>query len=158
MPPSSEWPTSSHPSDLSFSSPTNVSTRHRDILLLFVQISSLSRAEMRESYHMCKMSLNSALYIQQPVLLNMPAKSVIQRKKISATTCGGGCPRQTLPPVCTPRQMTIGLKAWLAQRSPIQYLFSQFKALATAHLVSAVQSNAPLIATVRLRSPQSRIL
>lgn len=29
LPPSSEWPTSSHPSDLSFSSPTNVSTRHR---------------------------------------------------------------------------------------------------------------------------------
>lgn len=73
-------------------------------------------------------------------------------KNPAATTCGGLSPRQTLPPVCTPRQMTIGLKAWLAQRSPIQYLFSQFKALAAAHLVSAVQSNAPLIATVRLRS------
>lgn len=100
-----------------------------------------------------------APHIQQPVLLNAPSKSVIQREKnLAATTCGGLSPRQTLPPVCTPRQMTIGLKAWLAQRSPIQYLFSQFKALAAAHLVSAVQSNAPLIATLRLRSPQSHIL
>lgn len=89
----------------------------------------------------------------------MRPQSVIQHEKnLAATTCGGLSPTQTLPPVCTPRQMTTGLEAWLAQRSPIQYLFSQFKALAAAHLVSAVQSNAPLIATVSLRSPQSCIL
>lgn len=80
------------------------------------------------------------------------------KKNPAATTCGGLSPTQTLPPVCTPRQMTTGLEAWLAQRSPIQYLFSQFKALAAAHLVSAVQPNAPLIATVSLRSPQSCII
>lgn len=81
-----------------------------------------------------------------------------EKKKLAATTCSGFGPRKTLPPVCTPRQMTIGLKVWLAQCSPIQYLFSQFKELAAAHLVSAVQSNALLIATLRLPSPQSRIL
>lgn len=48
FPPSFEWPTSSHPSDLSFSSETNVSTRHCDILWLFVQISSLTREGSRD--------------------------------------------------------------------------------------------------------------
>lgn len=62
-----------------------------------------------------------------------PSQSVIQYEKKNpwATTCGGLCPRQTLPPVCTPRQMTARLKGWLTQCSPIQsYLFSLFKALA----------------------------
>lgn len=161
LPPSSEWPTSSHPSDLSFSSETNVSTRHRDILAVCADlILDKGREQRRGKVITCAKRVGIlAPHIQQPVLLNAPSKSVIQcEKNLAATTCGGLSPRQTLPPVCTPRQMTIGLKAWLAQRSPIQYLFSQFKALAAAHLVSAVQSNAPLIATLRLHSPQSRIL
>lgn len=144
--------------DLSFSSETNVSTRRWDTLCL--RSSHLwqgQRAETRGKLsHVQKWVWILAPHIlQQPVLLNVPSKSVTQpEKNPAATTCSGFSPKQTLPPVCTPRQMTIGLKAWLAQRSPIQYLFSQFKALAAAHLVSAVQSNAPLIATLRLCSPQ----
>ncbi|CAB1455754.1 unnamed protein product [Pleuronectes platessa] len=56
--PSSEWPTSSHPS----SGKTNVSTRHREGHWLFVLISSSTtgqRAQTRETYHMCRMSLSS---------------------------------------------------------------------------------------------------
>lgn len=37
---------------------------------------------------------------------------------LAATTCNGWSPRQTIPPVCAPRQMTMRLKAWLAQYRP----------------------------------------
>lgn len=160
MPSSSEWPTSSHPSDLSFSSKTNVSTRHQDIYSGCL-CRSLKRAGSRDEGKLSHVQNESEFLplIFGSQFYKMRPQSVIQREKnLAATTCSGLSPRQTLTPVCTPRQMTIGLKAWLAQRRPIQYLFSQFKALAAAHLVSAVQSNAPLIATLRLHSPQSHLL
>lgn len=132
---------------------------------VFEQISSLTGAQSRGQGKVitcAKMSRNSCPSYSAASFIKSTLKkcdSVWKKEKnCAATTCGGLGPRQTLPPVCTPRQMTIGLQAWLAQRSPIQYLFSQFKALAAAHLVSAVQSNAPLITTLRLRSPQSHIL
>lgn len=53
--------------------------------------------------------------------------------------------------------MSAGLQAWPGPCSRAHYLFSQFKALAAAHAASAGPSNALLIATLRLPSPQTHI-
>lgn len=86
LPPSSEWPTSSHPSVPPLSSGTNISTRHWDILWLFCAdlIMDKDGEHRRGKLITCaKWVRILALDIQQPVLLNVPSKSVIQPEKNS---------------------------------------------------------------------------